>query len=576
MAIFPSRRLVRFTISELLFKATHQALHTFSGHQWSILQETTHSDSHRPSQAEPSSPKSPPSHTMSRLAFLLLLAISATLLSSTSGMPTSKKIIFSDSEDIEKTSTRLHRGSTRSRRPQHRPSTHRTFFFPDEEPETQRLPAVPDRPRSQVTEPEVTSNQPVVFRDEPKVRPDRPRERPEEHAVIPDQPRDRPHHRPAKPHHPIDHSDPAVTPDRPAWDWTLPDEPKTPGDSPAVIKDPPVPRPSDPRPDRPPHTPGRPEEEQTSEDVEREESKPRVPTEPVADGGNESGTGGSGSGSSSGTGGNSRVHFPGEETIPVPSCGGMTFYAYVNSTGDCMKLFSVSDAGCEEGSWLVLDPDTGDAACRPRFCPSGETLFDDVCWDTSGDNNGPCAAGEGVFLDHFGRGYCDCLRHHVYWPEEERCYPVYQRGPCPAGQHLVVPEEARRAVCRPADCPDGEVLFGDASWDIPTGCYSAPEHRDDDPCLPSGGQLTIDPHTLKVACKHTQLNAVFDAPNVRCPAGSYLDFTGQCRDELVQKFRSTFTVESRTRERCTPGYTPAPNGRCVNSSLGGGGGGLGR
>ena len=372
-----------------------------------------------------------------------------------------------------------------------------------------------------------------------------------------------------------------------------------------MIEDAPVSRPSDPQlPEWPPHTPDfRPSRpgEQTSEDVETEISELLLPADPVtgssgsssssgsgtsksggSGGGSSSGTGsssgGTGSGGSSGTGSSTgtKVHFPGEDLIPIPSCGGELFYAYVNSTGDCRKLWTDSEAGCEEGSWFVVDPDTGDAACRPRLCPVGETQFGDVCRVNTDGQSDACAAGQGVFLDQFGRGFCDCLARQVYWPEERRCYPAYERGPCPAGEHLAVSEDSRRAVCRPTGgCQDGEVLWGDTERRIPARCYSAARWREDDPC-PSGGQLTIDIHTLKVDCQQIKLQAVFDPPQVRCPAGSFLDFTGQCRDELVQKFRSSFAVQPSTRSLCPEGFTATPAGHCVNTGLEGGGGGLGR
>ncbi|KAF0310163.1 hypothetical protein FJT64_018789 [Amphibalanus amphitrite] len=222
-----------------------------------------------------------------------------------------------------------------------------------------------------------------------------------------------------------------------------------------------------------------------------------------------------------------------------------------------------TEAGCPAGTWFVQSPLTGEAECRTRCCPAGQTLFDGVCWDTSGGQRGPCAAGQGVLLDQFGEGFCDCLARQVYWPAERRCYPVYSRGPCAAGHHLELEVSAaeRRAVCRPSRCAQGEVYWGDEAAGVPQRCYSIEELRTDDPCQP-GGQLTVDVHTLEISCVTVTLHAVFDPPQVRCPAGSYLDFTGQCREELVQKFRSSFAVveQPESRSLCPVGFVAKPDG----------------
>ena len=428
----------------------------------------------------------------------------------------------------------------------------------------QQAASAPNETTDTSYRPRVTPEEPEVNTEQTQGGSDRPQRRPDESAVIPDQP-------PARPQH-EEHPSQAVIPDT-AWEWSSSSDPE-PGDSGDVIEDKPVSRPSDSYPEWPSHTPEsepkRPEKS-GSEEVETKENKPKVTEEPDV--------GGGGSGNSS-----ARVEFPGEDLIPIPSCNDQLYYGYVNSTGECVKLWTDSEAGCAEGEWFVVDPSTGDTTCRSRFCRVGETLFDDVCKKTSGSHNSPCNAGMGVFLDHFGVGFCDCLAYNVYWPEEERCYPVYQQGPCPAGQQLAVEENSRRVICQPARCPDGEVYWGDDKRNISAACYSATKMRKDDPAklnisatdpCPIGGKLSIDIHTLEVDCKQLQLQAVFDPPQVRCPAGSFLDFTGQCRDELVQKFRSSFIVQqSENRSPCPEGFTINPAGGCVDTSLGGGG--LGR
>jgi len=89
------------------------------------------------------------------------------------------------------------------------------------------------------------------------------------------------------------------------------------------------------------------------------------------------------------------------------------------------------------------------------------------------------------------------------------------------------------------------------------------------PCRPD--TLVVNSHTLQLErCEVLGLHAVFDPPTVRCPAGSQLDFQGECRDELFQKFRSGFYVTgTQVRSLCPTGWVQRRDGRCVEESTGG-------
>jgi hypothetical protein len=48
----------------------------------------------------------------------------------------------------------------------------------------------------------------------------------------------------------------------------------------------------------------------------------------------------------------------------------------------------------------------------------------------------------------------------LLWPDDGKCYPIFERGPCPDTQELAFDAETKRAQCR---CPKNLILWPQTS-----------------------------------------------------------------------------------------------------------------
>ena len=73
-----------------------------------------------------------------------------------------------------------------------------------------------------------------------------------------------------------------------------------------------------------------------------------------------------------------------------------------------------------------------------------------------------------------------CLESgHIFWPQDETCYPQHTRGPCPKGELLIATGSGWIGECR---CkPTGEL--GQYYWAPGESCH---EHFTRGPCLEQG------------------------------------------------------------------------------------------
>lgn len=89
---------------------------------------------------------------------------------------------------------------------------------------------------------------------------------------------------------------------------------------------------------------------------------------------------------------------------------------------------------------------------------------------------------------------CDCKPGYIYYPETNKCYLIYTRGPCKAGQYLILPQGRAIPQCYPNYCQkEGHVRFQNQ-------CY---ELNQPGPCpLPElGNVVAVNVTTLKVQCQ---------------------------------------------------------------------------
>jgi len=163
---------------------------------------------------------------------------------------------------------------------------------------------------------------------------------------------------------------------------------------------------------------------------------------------------------------------------------------------------------CPDGQWLVLAADGRGqvwTTCEERTCPCSpdDPLMCEVRYEANRRNGGHhgqlcesgcrvalaaeqdglCGRGEQLLVSPYGRGICGCRRTarggkrspHIRWPEDQTCYPLHERGPCPANQTLQYDAKNARIVCVATLCPQGMILYRDGR------CYRL--HRQG-PCQP--------------------------------------------------------------------------------------------
>jgi len=88
---------------------------------------------------------------------------------------------------------------------------------------------------------------------------------------------------------------------------------------------------------------------------------------------------------------------------------------------------------CGSEEWLVLDEDEK-PHCEEYPCETGQLPYlDGECVD----NHAVCPDGMMLYVTRFGEAVCDCLYGYAYWEADDRCYKLYDRGPCPQHYELV-------------------------------------------------------------------------------------------------------------------------------------------
>ena len=111
---------------------------------------------------------------------------------------------------------------------------------------------------------------------------------------------------------------------------------------------------------------------------------------------------------------------------------------------------------------------------------------------------------------------------------QERCYPLFRRGPCAENQFLVFSKRTQKVKCSHNRCPDGEVRPRRSpeciALDTPGG-----------PCndIEPFTVLTVNETTLELHCAHIHTRHVIEAPLLNCSPGSRRDAAGKCRRSII-------------------------------------------
>ncbi|XP_074095978.1 uncharacterized protein LOC141525391 isoform X2 [Cotesia typhae] len=156
---------------------------------------------------------------------------------------------------------------------------------------------------------------------------------------------------------------------------------------------------------------------------------------------------------------------------------------YWPADGKCYKIFQIG-APCPETMELSPTAKGPGAECR---CPPGTAQFaaESKCWPIF--TRAECPAGE-YFApvesnDSQRWGVCKkpekCDRGKLFWPRDEKCYSKLTRGPCQRGQLLV---DGMDGIAECGCNTEGE-LAAYYHRGVEDGCY---EHYTTGPCLEEG------------------------------------------------------------------------------------------
>ena len=102
--------------------------------------------------------------------------------------------------------------------------------------------------------------------------------------------------------------------------------------------------------------------------------------------------------------------------------------------------------------------------------------------------------GEQLLVSPSGYGVCGCIQNPVHvrmlGSEDDKCYPLYNQGPCPSGYIVQLSLTSGEAVCGPSLCGDGRVMWEDGD------CYTL---GDQGPCQ-HGEYLSLSSSSLEPQC----------------------------------------------------------------------------
>lgn len=60
----------------------------------------------------------------------------------------------------------------------------------------------------------------------------------------------------------------------------------------------------------------------------------------------------------------------------------------------------------------------------------------------------------------FLQAICRCPKNLLYWPATDRCYPQHSRGPCEANQYLQLESESQQVICQQTKiCENGWIFW---------------------------------------------------------------------------------------------------------------------
>lgn len=128
---------------------------------------------------------------------------------------------------------------------------------------------------------------------------------------------------------------------------------------------------------------------------------------------------------------------------------------------------------------------------------------------------------------------CDCQLSYLYYPDDNSCYEAYTRGPCPFGNHLILPEGEKISRCEKNSCTEeGVVLFKGKClrlWARTSLCES-PENK----------RSALIVNDFQLSCSEPTYDEIITAPPKVCPNGSRRILLGACKKVFAYILNSYF------------------------------------
>jgi len=139
-------------------------------------------------------------------------------------------------------------------------------------------------------------------------------------------------------------------------------------------------------------------------------------------------------------------------------------------------------------------------------------------------------------------GQCDCKAYHgcdfrplLYFPQENRCFHLFEQGPCKTDEWLIPGEKSYEAVCSNRTCPQEE-NENNLTWFTLNGtCYQTSTtafcknpletaHYEQGKLVPTCSLIPIKVISVECARRTITLGAV----SLPCPPGTKSTMSGSC------------------------------------------------
>jgi len=166
--------------------------------------------------------------------------------------------------------------------------------------------------------------------------------------------------------------------------------------------------------------------------------------------------------------------------------------------GNCSKLLSSSSCN-SPNQWLVLVENATSLYqdCQEKPCQDSSKPFyvQDLCQCLEHDSTSWCSNGIKQY-NNFGRTICTCSENQVFYPEEGKCYPENERGPCGMSEILGRNSLTNEGICKSKELSTNKEKDNCLFSDMKLGSVG--------PC-PEGYLLLINQDNGKPKCKRTDL-----------------------------------------------------------------------